>query len=89
MTAWTKRETVGHAAGALFSDIWDSDDGWQVNKSVRDGDDAYVLIDALMPMIPASSVMGHFATLGEAQSEAERLGPPDWSEVNALLNEPA
>lgn len=78
---WVKREAVESPAKRFYSDIWDGD-GWQINKSAEPGDKPYLLIDAVMPHIPASAVMGSFATLEQAQQEAERRGRPDWSDFD-------
>lgn len=71
---WTERE-VPAPAQQHYSKIWDGD-GWQINRAL---DGSFILIDGVMPLMPASPVMGSFATLDDAQAEAERRGRPDWS----------
>lgn len=73
MSNWVKRK---EPPSRFFSDIWDGD-GWQINLDMCG---KYVLIDADMPLIPASPVYGSFDTFEEAASAADRLGKPDWSE---------
>jgi hypothetical protein len=75
---WTKRENIHPAAALAYSEIWDGA-GWQINKSTGDEVMPFVLIDATMPHdMPASPIMGRFASLEEAQAKAAEFGPPDW-----------
>lgn len=77
---WVKRAEVPSAAD-VYSDIWDGD-GWQINQQKEEADKPFLLLDAMMPhWVPASSVIGTFATLEEAMSHAASLGKPDWSDV--------
>ena len=72
--AWVRREYDGPDWGG----IWDSSDGWQVNK--RTDSKEYLLIDATMPSDwPASPVLGKFNTLREAKDHARALNnePPE------------
>jgi len=76
--AWIKRKFSSSVEG---SEIWDGD-GWQINKSAKDQEKPFVLIDANKPnWVPCSAVLGCFATLKDAQNEAERIGPSDWSDL--------
>jgi hypothetical protein len=76
MAEWVKREIV---ETQHYSDIWDTE-GWQINKAINvENDKPFVLIDANMPMMPCSPVCGLYATLEEAQAEAERRGIQDYS----------
>lgn len=75
---WTKRE-LKDDPNSLWSDIWDYPDVWQINKAKEDG--KYHLLDAAMPWwIPASSFLGKFDTLEEAQAQAASMELYDWSE---------
>lgn len=76
MTGWVKREMLEPSVSRLWANIWDGD-GWQVNESTDGG---FLLIDAVMPMIPASPVCGRYNTFDEAANEAVKRGKPDWSE---------
>jgi hypothetical protein len=76
---WSKREAV---TLAHYTDIWDGD-GWQINRGL---DGRYWLIDATMPhQIPASPIMGNYATLEEAQQASAGFGPTDWTEALQFL----
>ena len=75
---WKQRIEIAPAA-RTFSEIWDGN-GWQINKTAEDREKPYLLIDAVMPMMPCSPIVGSFSTLVEAQAEAESRGRPDWSD---------
>lgn len=77
---WVKRDEVPKAAD-LYSDIWDGD-GWQINKAKEGREKPFVLLDAVMPSwVPASGVVGTFATLEDAMAHADAIGRPDWAGV--------
>lgn len=78
MREWVKRVELDSAPSRFYSDIWDGD-GWQINLS-HEG--RYSLIDAEMPMLPMSPVMGSFDTFEEAVAHADALGKPDWSDFS-------
>jgi hypothetical protein len=76
VSEWAKREDTETEALRHYTDIWDSE-GWQINLSVEG---RYSLIDAEMPMMPMSPVMGSFDTFEEACARAAELGKPNWSD---------